>query len=275
MRVFRTTVLAVALAAVLAASADAVGTGEVLQLGSPYRLQLPGQSGCSPYQYELQSGEFPPAIFMTSDGLISGTPQLGGTYEPLIAIKSQCGSSESLLSYYVVDPAPLRIRLGGFYSAVKGSSYSYRLLSTEGGVMTWTLDSGRLPAGLRLRSDGWILGRPTVTGSFLFRVKADDGRRTATETFPLDVVARLAFTTRTKLPSASVGRHYRVRLHAHGGVAPYRWQIVQGSPPRGVRFAYGVFAGTPRVAGTFRITVRVWPSQTPPSTRTFTLTVRR
>jgi putative Ig domain-containing protein len=212
---------------------------------------------------------------MTTDGLISGTPQLGGTYEPLIAIKSQCGNSESLLNYYVVDPAPLRIRMGGFYSAVKGSSYSYRLLSTEGGVMTWTLDAGRLPAGLRLRNDGWILGRPTVTGSFLFRVKADDGRRTATETFPLDVVTRLALTTRTKLPAASVDRHFRVRLGVHGGVAPYRWQMLHGSPPRGVRFGYGVFAGTPRVAGTFRITVRVWDAQSAASTRTFTLVVRR
>jgi hypothetical protein len=283
MRVFRTTAVVVALAAIFVASAAAFGfTDEALhppdlQLGSSYSFQLSAQSGCPPYHYDRQSGEFPPGVSMTGDGLISGTPQGGGTYQTSIAVKTQCPgeSSESLFTFYVVDPAPLRIRMGGWSAAVKGSAYAYRLLSTEGGVVTWTLDAGRLPEGLRLTKEGWILGLPRVTGSFLFRVKADDGRRTATETFPLDVVTRLALSTRTRLPSGSVGRHYHMRLGGHGGVPPYRWQMLQGSPPRGVRFAYAVFAGTPRVAGTFRITVRLWDAVSMSSTRTFALTVRR
>jgi hypothetical protein len=141
--------------------------------------------------------------------------------------------------------------------------------------VTWTLNSGHLPEGLRLTKEGLILGLPRVTGSFLFRVKANDGRRTATESLTLDVVGRLALSTRTRLPSGSVGRHYRTRLDVHGGLTPYRWQVLRGSPPRGVRFAYGVLAGTPRVAGTFRITVRAWDAESASSTRTFVLTVRR
>jgi hypothetical protein len=283
MRVFRTTAAVAALAAVFAASAAAFGFTDEAQLppdmhlGSPYSFQLSARSGCPPYYYEHQSGYFPPGVSMTGNGLISGTPQLGGTYQTWLAVKNQCpgDSSERLFAFYVVDPEPLRVRTGGFFAAVKGSAYSYQLLSTAGGVVTWTLNSGHLPDGLRLTKEGLILGLPRVTGSFLFRVKANDGRRTTTEAFTLDVVTRLALSPRTRLPSGSVGRHYRVRLGLRGGVTPYRWDVLRGSPPRGVRFAYGVFAGTPRVAGTFRIAVRAWDAQNVSSTRTFVLTVRR
>jgi hypothetical protein len=283
MRVLRTTAVIAALAAVFAASALAFGFTDEAQLppdmhlGSLYSFQLSARSGCPPYYYEHQSGDFPPGVSMTRDGLISGAPQLGGTYQTWLAVKNQCpgDSSERLFKFYVVDPQPMRIRTGGFFAAIKGSAYEYRLLSTEGGVVTWSLNSGHLPDGLRLTKEGLILGLPRVTGSFLFRVKANDGRRTATETFTLDVVSRLALSTRSQLPSAAVGRHYRARLGVHGGVRPYRWQVLRGSPPRGVRFASGIFAGTPRVAGTFRITVRAWDAQNASSTRTFVLTVRR
>jgi hypothetical protein len=283
MRVLRTTAAVAALAAVFAASALAFGFTDEAQLppdmhlSEPYSFQLGARNGCPPYYYEHQSGEFPPGVSMTGDGLISGTPQSGGTYQTWLAVKNQCpgDSSERLFTFYVVDPEPLRIKNGGFFAAVKGSAYEYRLLSTEGGVVTWTLNAGHLPDGLRLTKEGLILGLPRVTGSFLFKVKANDGRRTATEAFTLDVVSRFALSTRTRLPSGSVGRHYRARLGVHGGMTPYRWQVLRGSPPRGVRFAYGVFAGTPRVAGTFRVTVRAWDAQSASSTRTFVLTVRR
>jgi hypothetical protein len=283
MRVLRTSAVLALLAAVFAASAYAFGFTDEAQLppdmhlGSPYSFQLSARSGCPPYYYEHQSGEFPPGVSMTGNGLISGTPQSGGTFQTWLAVKNQCpgDSSERLFTFYVVDPSPLLVRTGGFFSPVKGSAYEYTLRSSEAGVLTWSLNSGRLPTGLRLTKEGFILGVPTATGSFAFRVKVNDGRRTGTKDFTLRVVGRLALATGAKLPVASVGRHYRAPLHLRGGVAPYRWQVLQGSLPRGVRFAYGVFTGTPRAAGTFRVAVRAWDAQNMSSTRTFVLTVRR
>ena len=282
MRVLRTTAVVAALAAVFTASAFAFGFTDEAQLppdmhlGAPYSFQLSARNGCPPYYYEHQSGDFPPGVFMAGDGLINGTPQSGGTYQTWLAVKNQCpgDSSERLFTFYVVDPEPLRIRTGGFGAGIKGSAYEYVLRATEGGVLTWTLNSGRLPTGLRLTKEGYILGLPTVTGTFVWRVKVNDGRRTATQDFVLRINERLAFRTRPSL-AARVGRRLHKSLEVRGGQRPLRWQILSGATPRGVRFAYGVFAGTPRVIGAFPITVRVWDTNSLSSTRTFVLTVRR
>lgn len=282
MRVLRTTAAVAALAAVFAASAAAFGfTDEAqlppdLHLGSPYSFQLSARSGCPPYYYEHQSGYFPPGVSMTGNGLISGTPQIGGSFQSWLAVKNQCpgDSSERLFTFYVVDPAPFTVKTAVLAAGSKGSAYEAQLLSSEAGVLTWTLNSGSLPTGVRLTRDGMILGRPTVGGSFEFRAKVNDGRRTATKDFTLVINQRIAFETKPSL-AARVGRRLRKTLVVQGGVRPLRWKILRGSPPRGVRFAYGVFAGTPRVAGTFRITVGVWDAQNVSSTRTFVLTVRR
>jgi hypothetical protein len=283
MRVFRTTAVVAALAAVFAASAAAFGfTDEAqlppdLQLGSRYSFQLSARSGCPPYYYEHQSGYFPPGVSMTSDGLISGTPQAGGTYQAWLAVKNQCpgDSSERLFTFYVVDPAPLEIKTPALGAGTKRAYYKVALRSTEAGVLTWTLNSGQLPAGIKLTQEGAIMGLPTVTGTFAFRAKVNDGRRTASKDFTLTINPRMAFATKPSL-AATVGRRLHQSLEVQGGVRPLiRWEILRGSTPRGVRFAFGVFAGTPQVAGTFPITVRVFDANSLSVTRTFVLHVRR
>jgi hypothetical protein len=283
MRVFRTTAAVAVLAAVFAASAAAFGfTDEALlppdmHLGSPYTFQLSARSGCPPYYYEHQSGSFPPGVSMTSDGLISGTPQIGGTYQTWLAVKNQCpgDSSERLFTFYVVDPSPLEIKTPALGAGVKGAYYKVELRSTEAGVLAWTLNSGQLPLGLTLTKDGAVLGLPTVAGSFSFMAKVNDGRRTASKDFTLTINPAMAFATKPLL-EAAVGRRLHQSLEVRGGTRPLiRWEILNGSPPRGVRFASGVFAGKPQVAGTFRITVRVFDANSLSATRTFVLRVRR
>jgi large repetitive protein len=283
MRVFRTACAIAAVAGVFAASAFAFGfTDEALmppdlQVGVPYSFQLSARSGCPPYSFEKQSGYFPPGVSMTSDGLISGTPQLGGTYQAWLAVKNQCpgDSSERLFTFYVADPAPFFVRFGGFFAATQGKYYMYDFRSTEGGVLTWTLNRGVLPEGMKIAPTGLLTGIPREAGLFVFRVKVNDGRRTTTGDFTLQVVRRLALATGARLPATSLGRHFSVKLRVRGGVPPYRWQVAHGKVPRGVRFAYGTFSGTPRTAGTSRVTVRVLDAQSAMSMRTFVLSVKR
>jgi hypothetical protein len=213
---------------------------------------------------------------MTGNGLISGTPQIGGTFQSWLAVKNQCpgDSSERLFTFYVVDPAPLVINTPELKPAARGVAYQAELLSSEAGVLTWTLNAGQLPVGLKLSKDGMISGTPAAGGSYTFRAKVNDGRRTATKEFMLIVTPRLGFATK-HLPRASVGHVLRTRIVAQGGVAPLRVTIVRGALPRGVRFAAGLLSGKPRVAGTFRFTVKVTDAHSLSSTRTFVLTVRR
>jgi hypothetical protein len=270
------------LAAVFAASAAAFGfTDEALlppdmQLAAPYSFQLSARSGCPPYYYEQQSGFFPPGVGMNGDGLISGTPQIGGSYQVWLAVKNQCpgDSSERLFTFYVVDPSPLVIKTPALTAGVNGAPYQAELLSSEAGVLTWSLNAGQLPVGLKLSKDGMIDGIPAVAGSFTFLAKVNDGRRSASKEFTLVVTPRLGFATK-HLPRVSVGHAFRARIVAQGGVAPLQVTLVRGALPRGVRFAAGVLSGKPRVAGTFRFVLAVTDAQGVSSTRTFVLVVGR
>ncbi len=280
MRFFRLFCLVAVLAGVFAASAAAFGfTDEALlppdlQLGSPYSFQLSARSGCPPYYYVQESGFLPPGVSMSGDGLISGTPQIGGTYQAWLAVKNQCpgDSSERLFTFYVVDPQPLIVKTSTLKTAMKGAYYQAELLSSEAGVLTWSLNAGQLPVGVTLSKDGKIMGMPATTGSYAFRAKVNDGRRTATKDFTLVVGPRLEFVTR-RLPRATMGHEFRATIAVRGGTAPLRWTIVRGALPRGVRFAAGEFFGRPRNAGTFRVTVKVTDANSASSTRTFVLVV--
>lgn len=269
------------LAAVFVASAAAFGfTDEAqlppdMQLGSPYSFQLSARSGCPPYYYEQQSGSFPPGVGMNRDGLISGTPQLGGTYQAWLAVKNQCpgDSSERLFSFYVVDPAPFAVRTSVLHPAVKGSSYEVQLLSTESGVLTWTLNGGALPTGLKLSPAGSLLGQPRTFGTYSFRVKVNDGRRAATQ--DLTLVVQPGFALVAKTVRLHVGQAFRTRVVIRGGVPPFQWSRVSGKLPRGVRFVAGEFRGRPQVPGTFRVTIRVIGHDRVMTAQTFTLVVHR
>src|SRR6185295_15446277 len=73
-----------------------------------------------------------------------------------------------------------------------------------------------------------------------------------------DVQLPLAFVTQT-LPNGQVGKNYSVALLAHGGVAPYTWQIAAGSLPAGLIFSpLGYISGTPTTSGSLvSVTLRV------------------
>jgi hypothetical protein len=57
---------------------------------------------------------------------------------------------------------------------VVGDSYSMALEISGTKPITWSLESGNLPSGLRLNSSGEIIGAPTAEGKYTFTVKASN-----------------------------------------------------------------------------------------------------
>jgi hypothetical protein len=70
-----------------------------------------------------------------------------------------------------------------------GAAYSQTLAATGTAPITWTLDSGTLPAGLTLSSAGVISGTPTAAGTATFTVKAANGAGSDTRTLTITVNA--------------------------------------------------------------------------------------
>ena len=158
-----------------------------------------------------------------------------------------------------------------------GVPYSQKIVGT-GGVapLTFTLNSGGLPAGLQLNTDGSIVGRPSGPGPgpnpALFTVKVTDN-----VTNPVPVISpqfsisispapTLSITSAGALTPATLHAQYSTRINTSGGVPPFRWTIPPGTLPPGLTLDAnsGSISGVPTLAGTFPFTPTVQDSTIPP-----------
>jgi sugar lactone lactonase YvrE len=78
-------------------------------------------------------------------------------------------------------------------------------------------------------------------------------------------VAPPASVRTTRLRAAVVHRRYRAALRAYLGTTPYRWRVIRGQLPPGVRLSKsGVLSGRPRRAGAYLFVVRLQDHSRPP-----------
>ncbi len=174
----------------------------------------------------------------------------------------------------VVAPAPIVVNTGGLPAGPGGTFalpggtvnvvYSTALNATGGtGAISWTLDSGALPAGLTLNPNGTVTGTPTAAGTASFVARATDTLN-ASVTVPLSIViapgtaAPLVIVT-TSLPGGSPGVPYDATLVATGGSGPITWSVTLGNLPAGLTLsAAGQITGVPTTAGSprFQVTAR-------------------
>jgi hypothetical protein len=74
-------------------------------------------------------------------------------------------------------PAPLQVTTSSLPTARVKAAYRATLQASGGNApYRWRVTSGRLPAGLHLRSSGVISGKPRVAGTFTFSVTVVDHR---------------------------------------------------------------------------------------------------
>jgi hypothetical protein len=116
------------------------------------------------------AGKFPPGLHVTSGGTLQGVPVITETtninryYEFSIRAQDQNGLvADRTFNLTVSNIVPPQIipRMQYLGTVFDGSFYNYQLHATEvnpDAVLTWTVDSGTLPPGLSLSTNGLISG---------------------------------------------------------------------------------------------------------------------
>ncbi len=169
-----------------------------------------------------------------------------------------CGSSSNSAS------GPLTITAATLPTGTVGTAYSYSLPAT-GGIppYVWSINSGTLPAGLKLSTKGTISGTPVAAGTVSFTVAVIDSEAvpaSTTANFSITIQSELAVTSLSP-PAGTVGVNYSTTLAATGGVTPYTWSLASGSLPAGLNLsAAGVISGKPTASGASTFTVQVTDS---------------
>ncbi len=258
--------------------AGTIGSAYSQQLTATLVTALPPPAGsplASNATWSVASGTLPPGVTLSATGLLSGTPTTEGSYTFVVRAELDPSRFDTETETLVVrqaltvsGQAPARSEVGVRYSA--------QLTASGGtGTFTWSLAGGSLPTGVTLAPSGSIAGTPRASGRFPFTAKVTDTENRTTSVDAAIVVSPRLTVTTAALRLAKVGRLYRAKLAATGGVIPKVWKVTKGPLPRGVRLdrKTGILSGTPRKAGTYRIRVQITDGFKVTSTRALRITV--
>jgi hypothetical protein len=141
-------------------------------VGVKYTHQIEVSGGVPPKTFQRSSGSLPPGLALSSSGLISGIPKLGGTFRFQIRVTDSLGQTATYPCSLEVRDLTLTLR-GLPPPATIGVQYRYQIQVSGGGVSpkTFQRSSGSLPPGLALSSSGLISGIPTRIGTYPFKAK--------------------------------------------------------------------------------------------------------
>ncbi|MFN7971754.1 MAG: putative Ig domain-containing protein [Acidobacteriota bacterium] len=153
------------------------------------------------------------------------------------------------------------------------ASYSQQLSGTGAPPVRFVLESGALPPGLSLATDGLISGTPTVPGSFPFKVRAvDTGTCIITHNYNITIDCGVTISP-PSLPGGLVNKPYSVTMTGGGGTSPYAFFVFGALPPGLTLFGSGLLSGTPTTAGTFAFMINVTDAAGCSSAAGYTITV--
>jgi len=267
MRFIRVFAVVAVLAGVMAGAAYALAfddadyfwpNGEV---GTPYFKQLIGRTDGGPCgnkcKFSVISGAMPPGISLSSDGKATGTPTALGVYSFWVRLSGVFGGTPAEREFSInVNHIRLRVDTPFLTDWVKGNANSVKLAAVGGSSgYIWTVDSGSLPAGVSLSSDGTLSGTPTTTGTSVFVVKVTDAEgKTDTHQLAIKVVDPLGVRT---AKVAEVGIPFTGTLAGSGGTPDYKFAIAGGLPD-GLTFdGTAGISGTPTKSGVFKVPVSI------------------
>lgn len=245
-------------------------------LGTPYSATLQTAGIDSNTTWEITSGSLPAGLSLSpTTGVISGTPTATGS--STFTVKAT-GNAKDFTGTRI-DSRQLTLNVAALAArfsrpaAEVGVPFNASLVGS-GGLAPYTFSATGLPAGLNVGTDGTISGRPGSAGTFTIAAQITDATG-AVSTVQLRLVVKPRLAIRSKaLRAGSSGRAYRARVAFRGGVGPFRWSAT--GLPRGLKVnaKTGAITGTPRGAGTFRVTVRVRDALGAGSAKKLVLTIR-
>jgi large repetitive protein len=245
-------------------------------VGAVYNLPLQAQMmsapnllapPSSPLTWSVTQGQLPPGLALDqATGVVSGTPTTEGTFLATFKAALADGRSDTK-SLNIVVRQPLAITAAKPFATSPaatlwevGVPFTSKLTPSGGsGTYTFALASGTLPTGVALAADGTVSGTPRTAGVYRATLRLSDSEgRTSDYAANFGVAARLAVSTLLLKPG-KVGKLYRSRVAATGGVLPKAWRITGGKLPKGVRFdrKLALLSGTPTKAGRYRMTFQV------------------
>ncbi|TWQ11162.1 autotransporter domain-containing protein [Xanthomonas vasicola] len=249
--------------------------------GTAYSQTLRASGGMAAYSYAITSGALPAGITLASNGTLSGTATVEGTFNFTVqATDANSFTGAQACSLTVAGPN-LVLPASALPAGTAGQAYAAAVTPATGGTAPYryAVTAGALPGGVVLdAATGGLSGTPTVSGTFTFTLTVTDSTPSpaaqASRSYALTINAATLVLAQPTLPAAVRGTAYNQVLTASGGIAPYRYSIASGALPAGLTLASdGTLSGTPTVQGTSSFTIAVADAGNASATQAYTFTV--
>ena len=240
---------------ILVASKPVWSTGAALvpaTTGLPLSTTLVASTTVS---YQLTAGALPDGVTLGASGLLSGSPNLEGTYVFTVSAVSASPAifTEREFTLVVAD-APIWATDAALPAGASGEAYSLQLSASM--TTAYALQSGTFPAGITLTSGGLISGTAVSPATFVFTLRAvGSAINVYTErTFTLVIASRPVWSTPQALPGVAANETLATALTASNAVS---YSVTSGAlPPGTVLSASGSLGGTPSATGPYSFVVR-------------------
>ncbi len=225
-----------------------------------------------------ETGALPSGVTLGTDGTLSGTPATGtaGTY-PITITATDANNNTSTQAFTLKVSASVPVfTSAASTSFTENSAGTFSVTATGDTPITFT-ESGSLPSGVTLGTDGTLSGTPAfgTAGSYPITITAmDTNSNTSTQAFTLTVSAGPPSFTSASSISFAENTTGTFSVTATGDTPIIFTK--SGTLPAGVTLASdGTLSGKPgsSTAGNYPITITATDSNNNTATQAFTLKV--
>ncbi len=230
-------------------------------VNTPYTFGLTTAGGTAPNTFALLSGTLPGGLVLNSNGTISGTPTVAGSFPITVRATDAAAATAQFALTLRIASTTLTLSQSGLANAQLNQPYSSTLAASGGAApYTFNIVTGTLPPGLSLSSNGNISGTPTTAGVYQITYRVmDSNQRSIEATLPIFVTGGGLTLGTLTLPAGRPNTAYSTNIMASGGMAPYTYQLTNGSLPTGLTLSSagllsGMLTQTTNGAFTVRIT---------------------
>src|SRR5664280_373602 len=196
--------------------------------GTAYSKTLAVSGSTTPFFWSLVDGSLPSGLSLSTNGVISGTPDLATNASFTVQVLGGNGLSTNKVFGLTINPAITTT--SPLPAGAVGVAYNQTLAASGGtSPYVWIITAGGLPTGLNLSTNGAITGTPTMLTNASFTVQVTDNNGlSSTKTLSLTVASPPTITTASPLPAGVAGTAYSTTLAVSGSTSPYLWSLGGG-----------------------------------------------
>ncbi|MDD3416667.1 MAG: putative Ig domain-containing protein, partial [Lachnospiraceae bacterium] len=222
-------------------------------IGTAYSKTFTSTGGTGAKTYAITGGSLPGGMTLSTAGVLSGTPNVIGTYIFTIRVTDSASPAKTDSHTYtiVIKLQPLEISTKNPAKGTVDAVYNGHTFTSTGGTgaKTYAITGGSLPGGMTLSTAGVLSGTPNAIGTYIFKVTVTDSDTPAVTnsyTYTMEIEPQLLHINIVNPTNGVIGTAYSKTFTSTGGTGPKTYAVTGGSLPGGMTLSTeGVLSGTP------------------------------